>query len=135
MRLRDLTPKETRSVEARREAVRKALAGVDAPWKPTPEAIAAAPFLDEWERRPYPGRDGTCLEGLCWNHPIHGHQILKTSILVHQGEGFAVCESGRTYILGVPRPDPEARPAILSGRRGKGRPAPEDEATAGPGVR
>lgn len=124
MRLRDLTETERRGIDARREAVRAALADVDAPWKPTAAAIDAAPFLDDWDVRPYPGTDRPCLEGLCWGHPVHGDRIVTTSIVVHRGEGFAVVESGRTYLLGKSRPEPEARlNRILAGRRGAGRPA------------
>lgn len=138
MRLRDLTPNELCAVEERRQEVRATLGTLDAPWAPTAAAIDEAPFLDDWNVRPYPGTDRPCLEGFCWGHPVHGSTILKTSVVLHQGEGFAVMESGRVYLLGAPSPAPEDRPAILSGRRGKGRPAPEpapeDEAAPGPRV-
>lgn len=136
MRLRDLTPNELRAVEERREAVRAALADVDPAWRPTAAAIDAAPFLDEWEVRNYPGTDRPCIEALCWGHPVHGSTIMKTSIVLHQGEGYVVVESGRVYLLGSPSQEPEAHPAILSGRRGRGSPAagaaPEDEVGTGP---
>ncbi|MCJ2124907.1 hypothetical protein [Methylobacterium sp. J-077] len=139
MRLRDLTPAERRAVEERRAAVRAALAGVDPAWRPDDAAVDAAPFLDDWSVRDYPGTTRPCIEAYCWNHPLHGSTILTTSVVIQQGEGYAVCESGRVYILGSPSRDPEDRHAILSGRRGKGRPAPEpapeEEAAPGPGVR
>ncbi|TXM74137.1 hypothetical protein FV226_07625 [Methylobacterium sp. WL12] len=139
MRLRDLTPAERAAVEERRDAVRAALAGVDPAWRPRAEAIDAAPFLDDWSVRNYPGSTRPCIEAYCWGHPLHGDTILKTSIVLQQGEGYAVCESGRVFLLGTPSPTPEERHArILDGRRGRGRPAdapaPEDEATTGPGV-
>ncbi|TXM65395.1 hypothetical protein [Methylobacterium sp. WL120] len=140
MRLRDLTPAERRAVEERRAEVRAALAGVDPAWRPDAAAIDEAPFLDDWSVRNYPGTDRPCIEALCWNHPVHGSTILKTSIVLQQGPGYAVCESARVYLLGTPSPTPEERHArILDGRRGKGRPAdapaPDPEAVPGPGVR
>ncbi|TXM65393.1 hypothetical protein FV226_25170, partial [Methylobacterium sp. WL12] len=107
MRLRDLTPAERRAVEERREAVRAALAGVDPAWRPDAAAIDGAPFLDDWSVKLYPGTDRPCLEGLCWHHPIHGSTILKTSIIVQQGPGYVIVESGRVYLLGTPSPAPK----------------------------
>ncbi|TXN47351.1 hypothetical protein [Methylobacterium sp. WL7] len=130
MRLRDLTPAETAAVEARRSEVREALSRIDAAWKPTAEAIAAAPFMDDFEAR----RGG--LFGLCWGHPTHGHAFVTSTPIVHHGEGWAVTESGRLYILGGARPAAEERlDKVLSGRRGRGRPivdfdAPVPEADA-----
>ncbi|GJD42256.1 hypothetical protein AFCDBAGC_0091 [Methylobacterium cerastii] len=135
MRLRDLTPAERRAVEERRAEVRAALAGVDPAWRPDAAAIDEAPFLDDWSVRNYPGTDRPCIDAYCWGHPLHGDTILKTSVIVQQGPGYAIVESGKVYLLGSPSPEPEARSAILSGRRGKGRPidapAPEDEADTG----
>jgi hypothetical protein len=134
MRLRDLTPAETAAIEELRDDVRTALASVDASWRPDAAAIAAAPFLDDYE----PRRAG--LHGLCWGHQELGSTFVTTTPVVHRGEGWAITESGRVYLLGDPHPKPSASlDRILSGRRGKGRPAPEAapeaEATAGPGVR
>lgn len=136
MRLRDLTPTETVAVEARRNAVREALSHLDAPWVPDAAAIAAAPFMDDYEER----RGG--LFGLCWGHPLHGDTFVTTTPIVHHGDGWIVTESGQAYILGGARPEKEERlDRVLSGRRGRGRPivdstapAPEDEAAPGPGV-
>lgn len=123
MRLRDLTPDELAAVDARRAAVREALAEAARPGLPDPAAVDAAPFLDEWEPVPYPGSDRPCLRGLVWGHPVHGDSPVTTSVLVARGPGWAVTESGRLYVLGerhVPRPPS----SILAGRRGPGRPHP-----------
>ncbi|NEU13927.1 hypothetical protein G3T14_17590 [Methylobacterium sp. BTF04] len=129
MRLRDLTPNERAAVEERRQAVREELARIDAPWKPTPEQVDAAPFLDDFEVR----HDG--LFGLCWGHPWQGNVFLTTTPIVHSGEGWALSEN-TLFILGGARPAAEERlDKVLSGRRGRGRPivdfnAPVPEADA-----
>lgn len=110
MRLRDLTPDELTTVEARRVRVRELLG----------DLADSAPFLDAWEAVRYPGSDRTALRGLCWGHPVHGDTVVTTSVLVARGPGYAVTESGRVYVLGEPHVPP---PAILSGRRGHGLPA------------
>ncbi|WP_375453477.1 hypothetical protein [uncultured Methylobacterium sp.] len=136
MRLRDLTAAETAAVEARRDAVREALSRIDAPWKPTPEQIDAAPFLDDFEVR----HDG--LFGLCWGHPWQGNVFLTTTPIVHSGEGWALSEN-TLFILGGARPEKEERlDRVLSGRRGRGRPVvdfdaqvpDEEEVATGPKV-
>lgn len=133
MRLRDLTRSETAAIEELRDEVRTALAGVDPTWRPDAAAIDAAPFMDDYE----PRRGG--LHGLCWGHAELGSTFVTTTPVVHRGDGWAVTASGRVYLLGDPHPKPsESLDRILSGRRGRGRPAPEaaheDEATAGPRV-
>lgn len=126
MRLRDLTPAERRDVEQRRDAVREDLAGINAPWVPDEAAIAAAPFMDDYE----PRRGG--LFGLCWGHPAHGNDFVTSTPVVHQGAGWALTESGQLYVLGSPRPGQEERlNRVLSGRRGSGRP-PQVIETEGP---
>ena len=111
MRLRDLTPDEIATVDARRARVREALG----------DAADAAPFLDAWEPVTYPGTDRISLRGLCWGHPVHGDTVVTTSVLVARGPGWAATESGRVYVLG----DRHAPPSAISyGRRGAGRLAP-----------
>lgn len=123
MRLRDLTSVEKALIEARRDRVRAALAKAELPWPPTQAEIDAAPFLDEWIERYYPGTSELCLHGLCWGHPVLGSTLVTTSVVVHRGKGWAVTESGRVYILG--QPDPEHRQSkALSGPRGRYRPEP-----------
>lgn len=123
MRLRDLTSVERALIEGRRDRVRAALAKAELPWPPTADEIDRAPFLDEWSERFYPGTHDLCLQGLCWGHPVLGSMLVTTSVVVHRGEGWAITESGRLYILG--RPDPEQRNSkILSGPRGRYRPEP-----------
>ena len=126
MRLRDLTPAERRDLEQRRAAVREALAGVDAPWVPDEAAIAAAPFMTDYE----PRRGG--LFGMTWGHPAHGNAFVTSMPVVHQGPGWAITESGRLYLLGSPRPGKDQRlNRALWGRRGSGR-LPQVIETAGP---
>lgn len=130
MRLRDLTPSETAAVEAQREAVREDLARIGAPWVPDADAIAAAPFMDDYEPR------GGGLFGLCWGHAKYGNAFVTTSDITHRGDGWAISQT-KLYLLGAPRPAPADRlDRILSGRRGAGRPAAEPaldpEAIPGP---
>ena len=133
MRLRDLTRSETAAIEELRADVRAALATVDPTWRPTADAISAAPFMDDFEDR----RGG--LHGLCWGHAELGNRFVTTTPIVRRGDGWAVTQSGRVYLLGDPHPKPDRNlDRILSGRRGRGRPVPvsstEDEATPGPQV-
>lgn len=134
MRLRDLDPDERLAIEERRAEVRAALAGVDPAWRPDDAEIASAPFMDDFEAR------GRSLFGLCWGHPVHGSTFVTTTAVVHHGDGWAVTESGRLYLLGGARPSAEERlDRVLSGRRGRGRPVvdfntpipDEDEADTG----
>lgn len=118
MRLRDLTTAELADVAARRERVREALAGRTEAWVPTAEAIAAAPFLDDWELRAYPGTSRPCLRGLCWGHPGYGDTVVNTSIIAFCGPGWVITEGcGRLYVLGR-EGRPAERPRITFGRRG-----------------
>lgn len=131
VRLRDLTSRELADVAGRRARVREALSGLDAPWVPDPAAVGAAPFLDLWEARSYPGTDRPCLRGLCWGHPVLGDTAVTTSVIVHRGPGWIVTEgSDRLYVLG--REDRRVRPSrVLSGRRGAFRPLPGPQTGTG----
>lgn len=125
MRLRDLTPRELADVAERRARVRESLAGLDAPWVPDAAAVDAAPFLDLWEARTYPGTDRPCLRGLCWGHPDLGDAAVTTSVIARRGPGWVITEGAdRLYVLG--REDRRVRPSpVLSGRRGAYRPHPQ----------
>lgn len=133
MRLRDLTSVEKALIEARRDRVRAALARAELPWPPTQAEVDAAPYIDEWIERYYPGTRDICLQGFCWGHPFLGDTIVTTSVVVHRGEGWAITESGRVYLLGLEDPENRRRKA-LSGARGLYRyephptPASPDEA-------
>lgn len=116
MRLRDLTSVERALIEARRDRVRAALARAELPVPPTAAEVDAAPFLDDYFERFYPGTRETCLHGRCWGHPVLGDTIVTTSIVVHRGEGWAITESGRVYLLGREDPEHRLRKALSGGR-------------------
>lgn len=121
MRLRELTPAEQADIARRKDAVREALAKVEAPWNPGAVAVDEAPFLDDWSTHPYPGSGRTCLRGFCYGHPVLGDTIVTTSPVEHQGPGWAITKS-RLYVLGTEN-RVHKRDRILAGRRGRFRPA------------
>ncbi|MCJ2007027.1 DUF6634 family protein [Methylobacterium sp. J-092] len=124
MRLKVLNSFERNALERRRAKVRETLSKIEAGWVPGEAALAEAPFLDDWLTRTYPGTDLPNLVGNCWGHPTLGDRWIRTSPILHQGDGYAVTEN-TVYILGREcTASNEARlDKILSGRRGRGREA------------
>lgn len=122
MRLRDLTDAERAELDRRRAEARATLARIEAGWAPGEAALADAPFLDDYEERPYPGTSVIALAGRCYGHPILGDRWVTTSPILHRGETWALTEN-RLYILGRQRTDTQEERLlkILSGRRGHGR--------------
>ena len=118
-----MTPAERRAAEERRAEARETLGRICEGWVPGEAALAAAPFLDAWEERTYPGTTLPCLAGDCHGHPILGSTWVLTSPILHRGDTWMLTES-RLYILGSQRvATPEDRLVrVLSGRRGTGRP-------------
>ncbi|MGU3284686.1 hypothetical protein [Methylobacterium mesophilicum] len=110
-------------MQLRRARLCEVLENLRADWNPGAAAVAAAPYLDRWETSRYPGTDRPCLVGTVYGHPVAGDAFLTTSVIRHQGNGFAITESsGRLYVLG--REDRQHKRArILSGPRGAFRPA------------
>ena len=123
MQLREMTPAERRAAEERRAEARETLGRIQEGWVPGEAALAAAPFLNDWEERTYPGTALTCLAGDCHGHPILGSTWVMTSPILHRGDTWMLTES-RLYILGTQRTETheDRLRKVLSGRRGAGRP-------------
>ncbi|GJD45839.1 hypothetical protein AFCDBAGC_3716 [Methylobacterium cerastii] len=123
MRPREMRPDELVEMALRRARLREVVENLQADWNPGADAVAAAPYLDRWETSRYPGTDRPCLKGTVYGHPVAGDAFLTTSVIRHQGNGFAITESsGRLYVLGRENRQ-HKRTRILSGRRGAFRPA------------
>lgn len=132
MRVRALTPAELAEIERLQAAARANLAQIRAGWVPGEAALAAAPFLDEWDERTHPQDGKLCLVGNAYGHPRLGDAWICTSPVLHRGEGWTLTAS-RLYILGRPHPD-----RVIAGRRGRGRSLldglPSVQPEFGPGI-
>ncbi|MFC6740746.1 DUF6634 family protein [Methylobacterium tardum] len=78
-------------------------------WTPSPEDLADAPFIDQYEETTYPGSDKPSLKGQVTGHPRLGSTYVWTSPLIARGDGWVRTE-GRFYRLGSPAPTPEPEP-------------------------